>query len=165
MRRLNVILPDRERCEAVVEELRSEGVPDNRIQVVAAAGQAPEGLPQATAWQKTELAHGLELGTALGGAGGLLGGLLAVTFPPAGLVLGGGAILASTAGGAGVGAVISALLGSHEHNHDLDAFAEAIRAGRLLLMVDIPRTRLGRIRELILRHHPEAEIGVARPKT
>jgi hypothetical protein len=164
MRRLNVIVPDAEACKTVVAELREAGVPEDHMHVVASIAQPVEGLPEATVWEKTELAHGIELGVGLGGAAGLLGGLLAVAFPPAGLVLGGGAVLASTAAGAGVGGVVTALLGSHEHNHDLDAFAEAIAAGRLLLMVDVPRGKVDRMQGLILKHHPEAEIGVARPK-
>jgi hypothetical protein len=87
---------------------------------------------------------------------------LAVSFPPAGLVLGGGALLVGAAAGAGFGAVVSALLSSHEHNHDLDAFQRAIEAGEILLMVDIPRQRVDKIRELILNHHPEAHIGIAK---
>jgi len=164
MRRLNVVLPDAERCKAVVAELVAEGIPERHMHVVAGAAHPVEGLPEARVWERTELAHGIELGLGLGGAAGLLGGLLAITFPPAGLVLGGGAVAASAAAGAGVGGVVSALLGSHEHNHDLDAFAEAIGAGKLLLMVDVPRSRLEETRALILKHHPEAEIGVARPK-
>ncbi|MGD2082696.1 MAG: DUF1269 domain-containing protein [Chromatiales bacterium] len=165
MRRLNVILPDVDHCKAVVAELREAGIPEEHMHVVANIAQPVEGLPEATVWERTELAHGIELGLGLGGAAGLLGGVLAVVFPPAGLVLGGGAVLASAAAGAGVGGVVSALLGSHEHNHDLDAFAQAIEAGRLLLMVDVPRRAVDSTRTLILMHHPEAEIGVARPKT
>jgi hypothetical protein len=160
MRRLHVILPDQDSCKRVVQALQREGLAPEQLHVVASLGQNLEGLPEASVWQKTELAHGLEWGMGLGGVAGLIGGVLAVTFPPAGLVLGGGAILAGAAGGAGVGAVISALLGSHEHNHELDRFQREIAAGRLLLMADVPRNRLEALRELIVRHHPEAEVGV-----
>jgi hypothetical protein len=164
MRRLFVILPDQESCQKVVTELESAGVAPTHLHVVASLGQRLEGLPEASVWEKTELAHGIEWGVGLGGVAGLIGGVLAVTFPPAGLVLGGGAILAGAAGGAGVGGVISAMLGSHEHNHELDYFQREIAAGHLLLMVDVPRARVDRFRQLILGQHPEARIEVLKPK-
>jgi hypothetical protein len=85
-----------------------------------------------------------------------------MTFPPAGIVLGGGALLAGAAAGAGFGAVVSALMSSHEHNHDLTAFQDAIERGEILLMVDIPKGDVDKTKELILTHHPEAKIGVAK---
>jgi hypothetical protein len=164
MRRLHVILPDEESCKAVVGELESAGVPEHHLHVVASVAHDLGGLPEASVWQKTELAHGIEWGVGLGGVAGLIGGVLAVTFPPAGLVLGGGALLAGTAAGAGVGGAVSALLASHQHNHDLDYFRREIGAGKLLLMVDVPRGDVDATREMILKHHPEADIGVLKPK-
>ncbi|EGV50585.1 hypothetical protein [Candidatus Endoriftia persephone] len=162
MRRLFFLMPNLESCRQVVAELEDEGVPEHHLHAIASLDQSLDGLPEAGVLQKTELAHGLEWGAGLGGVAGMLGGLLAVSFPPAGLVLGGGALLVGAAAGAGFGAVVSALLSSHEHNHDLDAFQRAIEAGEILLMVDIPRQRVDKIRELILNHHPEAHIGVAK---
>jgi hypothetical protein len=155
-------MPNLESCRQVVAELEDEGVPEHHLHAIASLDQSLDGLPEAGVLQKTELAHGLEWGAGLGGVAGMLGGLLAVSFPPAGLVLGGGALLVGAAAGAGFGAVVSALLSSHEHNHDLDAFQRAIEAGEILLMVDIPRQRVDKIRELILNHHPEAHIGIAK---
>jgi hypothetical protein len=165
MRRLHVILPDEERCRVVVDELRAAGVPEHHLHVVASLVHDLEGLPEAGVWQRTELAHGIEWGVGLGGVAGLIGGVLAVAFPPAGLVLGGGALFAGTAAGAGVGGVVSAMLASHQHNHDLDRFQREIAAGKLLLMVDVPRADVDATREMILKHHPEAEIGVSEPKS
>jgi len=162
VRRLFFLMPNLESCRQVVAELEDEGVPEHHLHAIASLDQSLDGLPEAGVLQKTELAHGLEWGAGLGGVAGMLGGLLAVSFPPAGLVLGGGALLVGAAAGAGFGAVVSALLSSHEHNHDLDAFQRAIEAGEILLMVDIPRQRVDKIRELILNHHPEAHIGIAK---
>ncbi len=161
-RRLYIMLPDAESCKSLVADLEEHGVPERHLHVIGSLSQSLEGLPEANILQKTELAHGLEWGTGLGGVAGLLGGILAVTFPPAGLVIGGGALLAGTAAGAGFGALVSSLLASHEHNHKLDAFERGIEQGQLLLMVDVPRRDLSKIQELIVKHHPEAEIGVAK---
>ncbi len=156
------MLPDAESCKSLVADLEEHGVPERHLHVIGSLTQSLEGLPEANILQKTELAHGLEWGTGLGGVAGLLGGILAVTFPPAGLVIGGGALLAGTAAGAGFGALVSSLLASHEHNHKLDAFERGIEQGQLLLMVDVPRRDVTKIQELIVKHHPEAEIGVAK---
>ncbi len=161
-RRLYFMLPDAESCKSLVADLEEHGVPERHLHVIGSLSQSLEGLPEANILQKTELAHGLEWGTGLGGVAGLLGGILAVTFPPAGLVIGGGALLAGTAAGAGFGALVSSLLASHEHNHKLDAFERGIEQGQLLLMVDVPRRDVKKIQELIVKHHPEAEIGVAK---
>jgi len=82
-----------------------------------------------------------------------------VAFPPAGIVVGGGALLAGTAAGASFGALVTALLGSQEHNHKLDSFQRALTDGQILLMIDVPRQRQHDIEATIRKHHPEAEIG------
>ncbi|MEA3274160.1 MAG: DUF1269 domain-containing protein [Pseudomonadota bacterium] len=159
MRRLYVLLPTEESCRAVVEELEDADIPASHLHVIAGLSHELKDLPEASVWQRTELAHGIEWGVGLGGVAGLLGGLLVVAFPPAGVVLGGGALLAGTAAGAGFGALVTALLGSQEHNHRLDTFQRALAAGELLLLVDVPRQRENAVRATILKHHPEAEIG------
>jgi hypothetical protein len=159
MRRLYVLLPSEESCRAVVAELEEDGVPETHLHVVAGLAHDLKDLPEASVWQRTELAHGIEWGVGLGGVAGLLGGLLAVAFPPAGIVLGGGALLAGTVAGAGFGAVVTALIGSQEHNRDLDAFRSALAGGQILLLVDVSRHREGAVRETIRRHHPSARIG------
>lgn len=163
MRRLFFLLPDRELTRDVVSELEAAGVSHGHVHVVASITQDLDELPPATVWQKTDMAHGIELGIGLGGTAGLLGGVLAVAFPPAGLVLGGGALLATTLAGAGIGGVVSALMSSHTHNAELDDYRGAIERGDILLMVDVPRARVDSIRSLVLDHHPDARIGIARP--
>jgi hypothetical protein len=165
MLRLYVILPTEASCRALVDELKGQGIPEGHLHAVAGLNHNLKDLPEAGVWQRTELAHGIEWGVGLGGVAGLLGGLLAVAFPPAGIVLGGGALLAGTVAGAGFGAVVTALIGSQEHNHDLDAFGRALAAGKILLLVDVPGHRQSEVEGAILRNHPDAQIGrVKRPR-
>jgi len=160
MKRIYFLVPDQESCRHIVAELEASGIPKHHLHVIASMDQALEDLPEAGAWEKTELKHGLEIGLGLGGAAGLLSGLLAVTFPPGGLVLGGGAILATTAVGAGYGSLVSAMMKGHEKSHEVHDFEPALRRGELLLMVDVPRHDLDQLKGLVLQHHPEAKIGV-----
>ena len=99
-RKVHVLLPDAVVCRAVVDSAREAGIPDRHIHVIGSHYTPLEGLPEAGLADRSEFTRGLELGLGVGGVAGLLGGLLAVTFPPAGLVLGGGAVLASTLVGA-----------------------------------------------------------------
>ena len=158
------MLPTQDSCRLVVEELKAARIPPSHLHAIAGLIHDLKDLPAASVWQRTELAHGIEWGMGLGGVAGLLGGLLALTFPPAGVVLGGGTLLAGAAAGAGFGALVAALLGSQEHNHKLNRFQRALDAGQILLMVDVPRQREAEIKAAILKHHPEANIGsVPRP--
>jgi hypothetical protein len=164
-RRLYFMLPDVAHCKQLVTELQKANVPERDIHVVARNDIPLEGLHQASALQKTELAHGLELGAGIGGIAGMLGGVLAVVFPPAGIILGGGAILASTLAGASFGTIVSALIARDIPNHELENFQAGIAQGHVLLILDIPTDSVDEIMQLIRTTHPEAEIGIVNPTT
>jgi len=144
----------------VVDELKGYGVPVSHLHVVGSLSRRLDGLPEATLWERTEMKRGLEWGVGLGGVAGLLGGLLAVAFPPGGVVLGGGALLSGAAAGAGFGGVVSMLMKSDEPNHQLDDYREELENGKLLLMVDVPKEEANHIAELVLGGHPEAQIRI-----
>ncbi len=162
MKRLYFTLPDTASCKKVVDELKKTGIAEQHLHVVASQGIPLEDLPEAGLLQTSELAHGIEKGVALGGAAGLLGGLLVVTFPVTGLALGGAALLtAVTAGGASFGALAMGLISKDIHSKKLAAFESDIEHGHILLMVDVPKNEVDRWKQLVIDHHPEAEIGVA----
>ncbi len=164
-RKLYFMLPDVKQCKVLVAELQENGISNRHIHVVAADDIPLEGLHKASKLDKTELTYGLEWGIGIGGAAGLLGGLLAVAFPPAGVVLAGEAIiLATTLVGAGFGSLVSALVAGDIPNHKLEKFRTAILDGHILLILDVPTSRVDTTIQLIESHHPEAEIGIVRPK-
>ena len=164
MRRLYFMLPNTASSKKVVVELRKAGIPERHLHVVASLAVPLEDLPEANLLQRSDLARGIERGIALGGTAGLLGGMLVVAFPPAGLVVGGAALLAAlTAGGAGFGALALGLISKDIHNKDLAAFERDIAHGRILLIVDVPKEDVEQWKQLIVEHHPEAQIGVATP--
>lgn len=163
MRRLYFLSPNVESCRALVADLVNAGVPHHHIHVIANDSVPLGDLPRASALDRTELGHALEWGLGLGGTAGMLSGLLAITFPPAGLVIGGGALVAATAVGAGFGAMVSSLVAKDMPNHELERFAAAVDQGELLVLVDVHRARVAEMFELIRLTHPEAEIGVSKP--
>ena len=163
MHRLFLLIPSVALTRTIVEELENQGIAHRHLHVVASISQPLSDLPEASIWQKTELAHGLEWGSGIGGTAGLLGGLLTVAFPPGGILLGGGALLIGAAAGAGVGAAMMGLMKGHEHNHQLDDFKKEIDDGKILLMVDVVKNKVDAISEAILSHHPEADIKISKP--
>ncbi len=162
-KRLHFLVPDVDTCRAIVEELAEFGIAERHTHVIASHTTPVRGLHEASFVQKSEFKHGIEEGLGVGGVAGLLGGLLVVTFPPAGLALGGGALLLTTLAGAGLGGLVSALVAKDVPSRQLEVFEEAIAAGALLLLVDVPKAQADAVADLIRKHHPEAQIGVSRP--
>lgn len=163
MRRIYFLVPDIRSAKSIVNELLLARIEERRIHVLAQAGTPLEDLPEARLAQSSDLVPALERGAAAGGLSGLLAGVLAVTFPPAGLVLGGGALLGITLLGAGFGAWMSSMVGIGLPSSRLERFETAIARGELLLMIDVPRDRVGEIEAIIKRHHPEAELEGLEP--
>lgn len=164
MRRLYFLVPSVESAKQIVDELLLARIEERHMHVIGKEGTDLEDLPEATFVQKTDLVPGLERGIAVGGVTGILAGLAAVTFPPAGVVLAGGAVLLSGAlAGAGVGAWIASMVGAGMPNSRLKQFQDAIEQGELLMLVDVPKARVDEIDERVKRHHPEAEIEGTEP--
>lgn len=158
LKRLFFLLPDVDTARKIVDELLLVHVPFEHIHVLARRNTPLEELPEASIAQKTDLVPAIERGLAVGGSVGALAGLVALAFPPAGVVAAGGAILLGALGGAGFGAWVSAMVGVSVPNSRLERFAQAIEDGMLLMMVDVPKDRVEEFEDLIRQHHPEADI-------
>jgi hypothetical protein len=163
MRRLYFLVPNVENTRKIVDELLLARVEERHIHIVAKEGTPMEDLPQAGLMEKGDFIPALERGAAIGGATGALAGLVAVTFPPAGLVLGGGAVLATALAGAGIGGWASSMIGVDAPNSQIEEFEEAIKQGKLLMMVDVPKDKVDAISDLVKKHHPTAEIDGTEP--
>jgi hypothetical protein len=163
MRRLYFLVPSVDSAKQIVDELLLARIEERHLHVIAKEGTSMEDLPEATLAQKSDVVPALERGIAIGGATGILAGIVAVTFPPAGLVLGGGAMLAIGLAGAGYGAVMSTMIGVSAPNSRIKQFQDAIEKGELLMMVDVPKARVEEIEELVKKHHPEAEVEGTEP--
>jgi len=158
MRRIYFLVPSIEAARSIVHDVQRAGIEEKHIHVVAKEGTALEDLPEATLVQKSDLIPSIERGVAAGGLVGLLAGMAAVTFPPAGLVLGGGALLGITVFGAGFGAWMSSMVGISITSGRLDRFEKAIGQGEVLLLLDVPKDRVEAVEAAVKRHHPEADL-------
>jgi hypothetical protein len=162
MRRIYFLAPNIEISKKIVDELLLARIEERHIHVLAKRGTPMENLPEATYLQKTDFIPALEQGLALGGLTGILAGLVAMALP-GGLVLAGGALLATTLAGAGIGAWISSMVGSSIGNRRIQQFEEAIEKGAFLMMVDVPKDRVEEIEAIIKKHHPDAECEGTEP--
>ncbi|HTR11277.1 MAG TPA: DUF1269 domain-containing protein [Paraburkholderia sp.] len=158
MRRLYFILPDVATAETIVDELLLRHIEWRHIHVVANDNIPLGALPEAKIAQSSDLLPALERASAAGAITGALAGLAAVAFPPAGLTIAGGAVVALTLAGAGFGAWLGALIGVSVPNSRLDRFRTAIRKGDLLMMIDLPHERVDEIEQLVQLHHPGVDI-------
>jgi hypothetical protein len=163
MRRIYFLLPDVQVSKKVVDELLLARIPEKHIHVIAKEGTEMEDLPEASLAQKSDVIPAFERGIAVGGATGVLAGVAAVTFPPAGLVLGGGALLAIALAGSGFGAIMSTMIGVSAPNSRHAKFEEAIENGEILMLVDVAKDQVEKIEEMVKSHHPEADIEGTEP--
>lgn len=163
LKRIYFLLPDTDTARKIVDELLLVHVPYEHVHILARADTPLEQLPEAGVFQKTDLVPALERGLAVGGSAGILAGLVAIAFPPAGPVAAGGAILFGALGGAGFGAWVSSMIGISLPNSRLKRFEDAIEHGRILMMLDVPKSRVEEFEEMVHKHHPEAEIEGTEP--
>ena len=161
MRRLYFLLPDLEVTHKVVDELLLTHIEESHLHVLAAEGVELGDLPEATLLQKSDFIPAMERGVALGGATGLLGGLVALAMP--GFVIAGGAVLAMGLVGAGMGVWMGGMIGVDVDNSQVKQFKTAIEEGKVLVMVDVPKDRVEDVETLVKKHHPDAEFEGTEP--
>jgi hypothetical protein len=162
-RRLYFMVPDTASARRIRDELLLARIEDGHIHVLAKDGVALEGMQEASILQRTDFVHGAETGLVVGGGIGILAGLVALLFPPAGIDLQLVTILVTALIGAAFGAWVSSMIASSIPNSRLKTFEAGIQAGRVLMMVDVPASRVDEIRKLVATHHPEASGGTPEP--
>lgn len=163
MRRIYFLVPDIAITKKIVDDLLLARIEEEHIHVLAKRGTPLEDLPEANLLQKSDFIPAVEQGLALGGSTGILAGLVAVALPPASTVIAGGVILATTLASAGVGAWLGGMIGMNVGNRQTKEFEDAIEAGELLVMADVPRERVGEIEESVKQHLPTVEIEGTEP--
>jgi hypothetical protein len=162
MKRLCFLSPDIVHTRQVVKDLKARGIADRNIYVIARHGTELEDLPDAGP-ERDDFLPAYERGLAIGGVGGLIAGLIAMAFAPAGIVVGGGAVLLIAAYGAGMGGMLTAIAGASFPSSRLSQFAEAIETGKILVMADVPRDQVEEYEQLVRSLDPEVEVHGIEP--
>lgn len=154
-RRLYFLMPDIQRTRQILDELLLARVEERHIHILARDGTPMEGLPAANLLQRSDFLHGISTGLAVGGATGILAGLITTLYTPS-MVFGGGTVLALALAGAVIGAWAAGMIGTDVPNSRLQKFMPAIEQGEILLMVDVRLGKVQQISDMIHSHHPEA---------
>lgn len=165
MQRLYFLIPDADTAKVLIGALLLARVPERRIHIIAKDYHllVQSQLPKANLLHESDLVPAIEKGLAAGGIMGLLAGLAAVSFPPAGLVLGGGAIFATTLSGTAFGSVVAPMIGISAKSSLLKPFEVAVENGQLLLLVDVTSDNYEMISQLIMSHYPKVSIQDTEP--
>lgn len=155
--RLYFVVPDVPAAERTTNDLLLARIEESHIHCLGRRGTPLGKLHEANFLQKSDLAHGAQVGLVVGGVCGALMGAALVYLPIAGqttlpLV----AIPIGLLGGALFGAWAASLIASSTPNSRLKMFSTDFEQGRILMMVDVPHGRVDEIRDLVARRHPEA---------
>ncbi len=161
MRRLYFLLPDLTITHQVVDELLLARIDERHIHVIAKEGTQLGDLPEATLMQKSDFVPAMERGVALGGATGVIAGLVAIALP--GVVIAGGALLAMGLAGAGMGAWLGGMIGMDVKNSHVKKFESSLQAGEILILVDVPKDRVDSVQASIRKLHPEVDFEGTEP--
>lgn len=156
-RRLYFLFPDAEHAGIVVKELQALDIGDRSIHAIAGRDSDLTELPGATESQRYDLAARVERFT---------WGANLTTFFAASLVLLLSVLLQLAWYWLLIPAalmVVSFVLGfsfaTYVPNVHLAEFHDALQHREILLMVDIPATRVAEVEERVHRQHPEAVVG------
>ncbi|MFZ6768350.1 DUF1269 domain-containing protein [Undibacterium sp. Di26W] len=161
-RRLYFMLPTIPAARAILDELLLARIEEKYIHFMA-KDSLPHDMPEANFLQKTDLIHGMELGMVIGAATGLLAGSLLLIFPPEGLEMRTIALLVAGLGGAVFGSWVSGMAAAAIPNSRLKAFTEEIEAGKVLLIVDVPLSKVVQTEEMMATRHPGFRYGGVEP--
>jgi hypothetical protein len=155
-RRLYFLLPDVASATRTANDLLLARVEDGRMHFLAKRGTPLGALREASFLQKSDAIHGAELGLVIGAIGGFVVGVYMVMTPPDGVHMQLVTVLLSTLVGAAFGAWAASLVALSVPNTRLKAFHADIEGGMILLMVDVPLSRVEEVQDLVTRRHPEA---------
>jgi hypothetical protein len=163
MRRIYFLVPDVPAAKRVVDDLLLARIEERHLHVIARRGTPLEDLPEASLLQKSDFIPAVQRGAVLGWSVGLIAGLVGVALPPAGPVIAGGLVLATSLAGAGVGAWLSGMVGMSVGNTRIKEFETAIEAGHVLVLADVPRDRVEELEARVRTHVPGVEIERTEP--
>ncbi len=126
--------PDLLTVAAAMAAARGAGIEDANLLLVARSDIELESIPDSRREADTGMMPAAARGAGIGGAAGVLAGLVAVAVPAVGITLAGAAAFGFA--GAMIGTWTSALMGSSLPDPIRVKFEDEIEAGKILLLVD-----------------------------
>ena len=164
-RRLYYMLPDCDSARKLFDKLLLARIEERRMRFMCKDSKSLDELPEANFMYKTDLVHGTEMGLLIGACAGLIGGSLLVLFPLDGVHLQNVVILATALAGAIFGAWASGMAAAAIPNSRMKQFRKGIEEGQVLLIIDVPYSKIEKVEQLIHERHPEAKFEGVEPHT
>ena len=162
MKRLCFLSPDINHAKRVVQDLKDDGIEEKYIYTIAKIGMPLEDLPDGGP-DDDDFLPAFERGLTFGGTAGLFIGMMALAFPPAGIIVGGGGVLLIGLAGASIGGLLTGMAGAAYSNSRLKSFEQDIEDGKILMMVDVPLDRVKHVNALIKYFDPDIKIEGIEP--
>ncbi|HEX6362906.1 MAG TPA: DUF1269 domain-containing protein [Albitalea sp.] len=163
-RRIYWLLPDLESAKRTMDDLLLARISEQHIHFVAREGADMTGLHAANVLQTSDVVRAAEVGLLVGGGvGALLGAVAAWFFPVVGEPPQWGLMAVLAILGGLFGAWSSSMIGVSTPSSRLRRFEPAIAQGQILLMVDVPRSRVDEIEARLQALHPEAHLEGVEP--
>lgn len=190
-RRIYWLLPDLASARRTMNDLLLARISEPHIHFVARENADMSGLHAANLLQTSDVLRSAQAGLVIGGLGGAVVGVIAAVFFPivGGTESGLSALSAVFSSpnwsfaelrsaidspqwamaavlallGGVLGAWSSSMIGVSTPSNRLRRFEGAIEQGQLLLMVDVPRSRMQEIESLLQTTHPEAHFEGVEP--
>jgi hypothetical protein len=162
-RRIYWLLPDLPSARRAMDDLLLARIDEGHIHFVAADGTDMSGLHAANVFQTSDLIPAAQYGLVIGGAVGALAGVAAAMYPIVGDQPQWGVVGVLAIVGGVFGAWASSMMGSSAPNRRLKRFEKAIEQGQILLMADVPRSRLEEVEEMLQQRHPEGHFEGVEP--
>jgi hypothetical protein len=163
-RRIYWLLPDLDSAKRTMDDLLLARIAEQHMHFVAREGADMTGLHAANVLQTSDVVRAAQVGLVIGGAvGALLGIVAAVFFPIIGDKPQWGMVAVLAMLGGAFGAWSSSMIGVSTPSSRLKRFEPAIEEGKILLMVDVPRSRVEEIEARLEKLHPEAHLEGVEP--
>lgn len=158
-RRIYWLLPNLASARRTMDDLLLARIAEQHMHFVAKEDADMSGLHAANVLQTSDVIRAAQVGLVIGGAvGALLGVVAAVFFPIVGDEPQWGIAAVLAVLGGAFGAWSSSMIGVSTPSHRLKRFEPAIEEGQILLMVDVPRSRVDEIEARLQALHPEARL-------
>jgi hypothetical protein len=163
-RRIYWLLPDSASARRTMDDLLLARISEPHIHFVAREDADMSGLHSANVLQSSDIVRAAQAGLVIGGAvGAVLGVIVALFFPVFGEAPEWGMVAVLSIVGAVFGVWSSSMIGVSTPNNRLKRFGAAIEQGQILLMVDVPRSRVHDIEARLQALHPEAHLEGVEP--
>jgi hypothetical protein len=157
--RLYFMLPDVASARGLRDDLLLAQVGIGHIHFWARDSRLPLDLPDAGITHKTDLVHGAEIGLAVGGILGFIGGVWLAIFPPEWAELHMLKVLLMTMGGALAGGWMGGIAAAAFPNSRLRRLQQSISDGWILLLADVPGPQVSEIEALLKRRQAEVHFA------